>query len=55
MEETMPLSEAGKKLLKKFEQEYGEKKGKNVFYGKEHKDKKFARLVKHGKSKKGGR
>jgi hypothetical protein len=45
----MPLSKVGEKVLARFEKEYGTKKGKSVFYGKENKDKKFATLVKHGK------
>lgn len=33
----MPLTEKGKKLKKKFEQEYGEEKGERVFYASENK------------------
>lgn len=47
----MPLSAVGKKILKRFRQEYGAKEGKSYFYAKENKDKKFARLIK-GKKKK---
>lgn len=28
----MPLSKAGKKVLRQFEKEYGKEKGKRVFY-----------------------
>ena len=38
----MPLSKTGEKVEKKFEKEYGEKKGKSFFYAKENKEKKFA-------------
>jgi len=48
----MPLSGTGQSILNAFVQEYGPKKGKSVFYAKENKDKKFARLVKHGKKRK---
>jgi hypothetical protein len=48
----MPLSSEGNRILSAFVQEYGSKKGKAVFYGKENKDAKFRRLVKHGKKKK---
>lgn len=47
----MPLSEAGKRMLRRFKQEYGKEKGEDVFYAKENKDKKFAHLVKHGSRK----
>lgn len=30
----MPLSKSGKKILKKFQKEYGTKEGKSVFYAK---------------------
>lgn len=48
----MPLSKAGRDILKAFVQEYGPKRGKSFFYAKENKGGKFARLVKHGKRKK---
>jgi len=48
----MPLSGTGQSILNAFIQEYGSSKGKSVFYAKENKDAKFARLVKHGKKKK---
>jgi hypothetical protein len=38
----MPLTKIGHKVERKFEKEYGEKKGKGYFYAKENKDKKFA-------------
>lgn len=41
----MPLSKTGKKVLGKFEEEYGAKKGKSVFYAKENKDKSFAHAM----------
>lgn len=41
----MPLNSTGKKVIKKMEHEYGEKKGKSVFYAKENKDSKFARAM----------
>ena len=47
----MPLSKAGRDILRAFVQEYGPKKGKSVFYAKENKGGKFARLVKHGKKR----
>jgi hypothetical protein len=28
----MPLTKIGKQILKKFEKEYGKKKGENIFY-----------------------
>lgn len=48
----MPLGGAGKDILKAFIQEYGPKRGKSIFYAKENKSAKFARLIKHGKRKK---
>lgn len=41
----MPLTKIGKKVEKKFEKEYGEKKGKSVFYATENKNKKFAKAM----------
>lgn len=41
----MPLTKSGKKVMHKFEDEYGEEKGKSVFYAKENKDKKFAKAM----------
>lgn len=38
----MPLTKTGHKVEKKFEKEYGEKKGKQIFYATENKNKKFA-------------
>ena len=34
----MPLSKAGKKVLKNFQKEYGEKEGKSYFYAKMNKE-----------------
>ncbi len=54
----MPLTKTGKKVLRKFEGEYGSKKGKSVFYAKEHKDKGFAQAMTkalHRTMKKAGR
>lgn len=49
----MPLSAEGKRTLKKFIQEYGPEKGKQVFYAKENKGGKWARVVRaHAKKKK---
>lgn len=42
----MPLSREGKKILKKFIEEYGAEEGKKYFYAKENKGGKFSRLVK---------
>jgi hypothetical protein len=39
----MPLSDIGKKVLRSMEKEYGEKKGKSVFYAMEHKHKNWIR------------
>lgn len=48
----MPLTHAGKKIEHAMEKEYGEKKGKSVFYAKEHKSEKFKHEVcKHCGSK----
>jgi hypothetical protein len=33
----MPLTEKGKKILKEMKKEYGEKKGKEVFYASQNK------------------
>jgi len=41
----MSLNKTGKKVLKEFKKEYGEKKGKSVFYAKENKSKSFANTV----------
>lgn len=41
----MPLSKTGNKLLTRFVQEYGSKRGKSVFYAKTNASKKFAKLV----------
>jgi len=41
----MPLTKTGKKVEEKFEKEYGEKKGKEYFYAKENKDKKFGKAM----------
>lgn len=41
----MPLSKTGKKVLHKFEKEYGDKKGKGYFYAKENKSKSFAHAM----------
>lgn len=47
------LSKKGKELLKKFIEEYGEKEGKRVFYSKENKSSRFAKVVrKHSRGKK---
>lgn len=45
----MPLSPEGKRTLKKFIQEYGAKKGKQIFYAKENKGGKWARVVRKHK------
>lgn len=42
----MTLTKIGKKILKEFESEYGKKKGKEIFYGWENKNKKRLNLVK---------
>ena len=42
----MPLSHEGSKVLAKMIKQYGDKKGKKVFYSKENKDRGFERLVK---------
>jgi hypothetical protein len=56
----MPLTDKGSKILNAMEKEYGEKKGKSVFYASENKGKlhgvhKFKKLCgslkKHGLSK----
>jgi hypothetical protein len=47
----MPLAKSGRDILKAFMQEYGAKTGKSIFYAKENKSAKFARLVKHGKKR----
>ena len=47
----MPLGPAGKKILSKMRAEYGSKKGASVFYAKENKSSKFARLIKNKKKK----
>ncbi len=36
----MPITKAGKKILRKMKKEYGEKKGENVFYASINKNKK---------------
>lgn len=41
----MPLTKTGKKVEHVFEKEYGSKKGKQVFYAKENKDKSFAKAM----------
>lgn len=41
----MPQTPTAKKLLRKFEEEYGSKKGKSVFWAKTNKSKKFAKTV----------
>ena len=41
----MPLNKTGYKVKEKFEKEYGEKKGKQVFYAKENKEPSFARAM----------
>lgn len=35
----MPLSKAGKKIMRNLKEEYGEEKGEDVFYGMENKGK----------------
>lgn len=39
----MPLSDVGKRMLRKMEEEYGEEKGKSVFYAMEHTKPKWRR------------
>lgn len=46
----MPLSKAGKKLLKSFEKKYGHDKGVKIFYSWEHKHPDF-KFLKGGKKK----
>lgn len=41
----MPLSSAGQHILTAMAQEYGNKKGKSVFYAKANKSKKFKKLI----------
>ena len=36
----MPLGENGKKILRRFERRYGKKKGKDIFYAWENKNRK---------------
>ena len=43
---SMPLSPEGSRILTKMIKQYGEKKGKQVFYSKENKDRGFERIVK---------
>lgn len=45
----MPLGPNGKKILRKMRSEYGSKKGTSVFYAKENKSSRFAKLVKKKK------
>jgi hypothetical protein len=44
----MPLSRRGKKIKRRMEQEYGTKKGDQVFYAKENKERRFRRRVRRG-------
>lgn len=48
----MPLTNTGKKVLGKFEKEYGSKKGKSVFYAKENKSGSFAEAMTNALHKK---
>jgi len=41
----MPLTSAGKDIMRNMAKEYGSQKAKSVFYAKANKDPKFARLV----------
>lgn len=41
----MPQTDAGVKVLAKFLQEYGKKRGKSIFYGKVNSSKKFAKTM----------
>lgn len=41
----MPLNKEGENVKGRFENEYGETKGKKIFYAKENKDKKFAHIM----------
>ena len=41
--ERMPLSKIGEKMKRKLEEEYGVKKGKQVFYSMEHKHKEWVK------------
>lgn len=41
----MPLNTTGKKVLGKFQSEYGSKKGKSVFYARENKSKNFSEAM----------
>ena len=43
----MPLSDDGKKILRRFKEEYGDEKGEEYFYSKEH-DPKFSKIVRKG-------
>lgn len=47
----MPLSAAGKKILKRFISRYGTEEGKSHFYAKENASRKFAKLVTGRKKK----
>jgi len=47
----MPLTKSGKKVLRKMKQQYGEKKGKRVFYASINKGKKGSKKW-HKKTKK---
>ena len=50
----MPLTSAGKKTLKAFQEEYGKKKGTNIFYAFEHKHPELVMVgVRHRKYKNG--
>lgn len=51
----MPLSSKGSEILGKMQSRYGSEKGKRVFYAKENKDKKFARVVKRHRGRSSGR
>ena len=44
----MPLGPTGRRVRTEMQDRYGSDKGKAVFYGKEHKDPKFARAMKKG-------
>jgi hypothetical protein len=47
----MPLSKGGNKALKAMKQEYGDKKGEQVFYAKQNKDQNFKKAT-EGKKRK---
>lgn len=49
----MPLTKAGRRVMRKMMEQYGIEKGKEVFYAKENSDEKFAKAVANKKKQKG--